>query len=855
MARDLYAEVRGLPSGTRQTVKIIKQPYKTTGSKGGGTGGGSSNQSKIEEQKKQEQLIEEQKKAFMPKGQSQIREFNQTRVNIFGAIIPNELTSRQDPNYSTSRGDVFIPPEESAIRKFRPNYSTSRGDVFIPPEKSTSKAPNLSTTLGGVFAPPPDISRPEKPPQIKPFTAEFAKQKLGRVIDTVRLDRGEKGIVETWYTPFMKFKEIQLRQEAEVLRRLGIKEQNIQKFQKVTSVTDPLFIQEQTGIGAEKAFRLSTDIDNPLQLVGFATAYALGARGATKWGLNLLQRSAFGREVAKRTPAFIDTPSGQLALNTALNLPLGYGSLRTTQKVLQVTRPEDEQQFLRDKKQRDELIREYRKYAGALPTITEVKEKSRITEGKGGRTLEVETETIERPKGLVIPGTNIVVSPKGLAQEIPLIDLLVLDKEAGRARLRELGKIRGLKGQDLESFIKAGESAVQAESIGEAFAFFTTEASSEFFGQNIINRILNKPQKVPVNKLFSTFSKKTVLPFVALGNIEGASQEIIQQKGRGEEFNPFQVALASVTGGASSGILGTSIGGLSLEGQVLLNTGKKAGGRIGGARILETVANIADPYEKPADLLIGGLGKVAGKSKDPRIRGLFFTPTISVQDTAEKATFGKQTETAKQNIEKQMNTLQLNIVSDINNQVKTLTPTTSKAPTQTDVRNLVKSSIQVSTKQETPTKVKTPEETIQNILTPTEQQTETRTDITSQTPINTFVNINTPVTTPQLRIPPPLPLVPNLFGGGTGGGKVKGVRFVNEIAFSRNVFKELNKGVVAGGLFNALVFGKKQEKKEKTKKKTTKTKKKKMEKGQIIQQDFLFTELDKKLLKQAGLIR
>lgn len=304
--------------------------------------------------------------------------------------------------------------------------------------------------------------------------------------------------------------------------------------------------------------------------------------------------------------------------------------------------------------------------------------------------------------------------------------------------------------------------------LGETIGFVSGSASIEKMGRFEQRLALNALGRVGARETTRTAPKKlfflTASRLAPLGAIEGGLQEYGQQMSRRQELNLKSIGLSSGLGAGSAALIGGGISALSVN-------------KPGSSKALEWAANISDYSEKPGDIIADiaetGQRKILKQTiKEPQIfrtvpKGqviTFSAPVGGVSTSTKTRTTPTKTQITTPTLESIIGGNRRPI-SNIPNDI--IIPTdTNKGKGQTTP---------ISPNTNIPTSI------TNNPFTNTETST-----VSSN--VNVFAPINIPTVTPQLKIPPPLPL--NLgFMGGYGGvrkGKVK--RYANELRAAGNLF-------------------------------------------------------------------
>ena len=269
------------------------------------------------------------------------------------------------------------------------------------------------------------------------------------------------------------------------------------------------------------------------------------------------------------------------------------------------------------------------------------------------------------------------------------------------------------------------------------------------------------------------------------GAYEGGSQEAMQSAYRNKTVlpDPVQTLAGASFGAASAAGLGGAIG----------YTGITAPGK---SRVLRWLGYIADPYEKPGDVL-GAMGKKmyktplkefgvsipGGKNKVP-IFTLTSTPSVTVtQDEVKRAKAQGMTKQDLIRIKRLQLAFGVNIPSTTKGK-NTFVPTFIPTNIPTNVPTNVPSDTNKPTNKPTDTPTFTPTETPTD--TPTDVPTNVPTNVPTTVPTDVPTNVPVPVITPIARLFPPVPL--GMSGSAPGGkGPVMrgGLWYYDEAAAAR----------------------------------------------------------------------
>jgi hypothetical protein len=347
--------------------------------------------------------------------------------------------------------------------------------------------------------------------------------------------------------------------------------------------------------------------------------------------------------------------------------------------------------------------------------------------------------------GFNIPGTQKKVSLGSMGFALnPLI--------SNRSQFIKIAKQQGLTGNEIELALSQRSTL----GVGEGVALLNVARFSERFGSKEVSKAFQqKGTKKTTSTGLETF-KTTFNPIARAGAIEGAISVKAQQDFRRQERNYKEIAAGAGFGFLSAG----SIGGLIAGTKVAAATkGKK--GIV--SKVITGGSYMTDPFEFPGDKLASLQNKALRKAGFNVVE-----PSIKVKSVTEMPTlaFGTQTQTKGPKTQigiplKTKTQIPTNILTDI----KTNIPTPAQVPIKTQIN--------------TQTTTTTPTTTTTNIL--------TKTNVPVNIPAQVPVNINIPTITPQLRIPPPFPL---MFPGGSGGAGTKIAKaktFKDELAISQNI--------------------------------------------------------------------
>lgn len=359
-----------------------------------------------------------------------------------------------------------------------------------------------------------------------------------------------------------------------------------------------------------------------------------------------------------------------------------------------------------------------------------------------------------------------------------------------RKAARKEFQARGLKGKQLDQAVsRAVQEKNQILAIGEGLTLLNVARASESVGRKAVagsfERAAAKGVTTTKQRAFSDVFKRTALPIAGAGVGEGAASVAAQDIVRGQGFNPADIGLGAAFGGATAGLLGGTIAGLRPN-------------RAGASKALEIGAFITDPFEKPGDLLQdateAAIRKTTGRtSPKPTIVQTVNPSDIMGFNLQPGSPGGKKRGggRSKKGLGKKSPNPTLTFVGS---------PATAPviAPTPVNIPSLPQPSrapsnlptLESIIGQPRPTPVPTPPTVPTPANTPTQTPTNVPPNVPVNVPANVPININIPTATPQLRVPPPLPLA---FPAGSATGvstKGKGRKFVNELAAGADFLKE-----------------------------------------------------------------
>lgn len=365
---------------------------------------------------------------------------------------------------------------------------------------------------------------------------------------------------------------------------------------------------------------------------------------------------------------------------------------------------------------------------------------------------------------------------KGLGQDL---NIGFVDTETEKSFYEGMKKSltgQGITGKQQDQFIKAAKRERKFKIGADAFAMLQPEVEAEAFSrplQRTLFKGLSSSGKKFTKKQFAWQLAKTEFKRGAYaGIIEGTTASYGSQRVREEKISPKKIAVSGGFGAATAGIFSSAIGGFKVT-------------KPGVSKSIEWIGYIADPAEKPGDILadIGqkGLSRASGKN--------FPKPII-------KSTLPKKTPTFSFG-------LSLGSISKTSSKTPSKTATKTKSPGFTPINSFMQSLVGTPTKTQTKTPSLTPNFAQNFIGTPSKMPTQTnipvnvptQTDVPvnvpTETPLLTFTNV--PVTTPTIlpRIPPPIPLSFPAGSGGIGSRKGKRKKYVDERKQAKQLFDKL----------------------------------------------------------------
>jgi len=373
------------------------------------------------------------------------------------------------------------------------------------------------------------------------------------------------------------------------------------------------------------------------------------------------------------------------------------------------------------------------------------------------------TEAVSQILPIYKSKSGNIISIGGFLDNLPFFGSLY-DKGAYDKELRRQGSLLGYKGKELSDFVKAGKKLETSGNMGELVTLLDISRAGESTGRKLTAKAFQKQagKEITQKKLpFTIF--KIVSPKTAIAGFgEGVASEIAQQQTRIDtrKINE-KIKSALFLGGfgaVSAGVIGGFISSSQFaKSKKIINMGKTT----------ETLANIADPLEKPGDIfqdIVERIQKKYGKSvKSATVREIkpkIYTLSVSSSNpTNEKNNMIINTKSKTQTQSKSKNKK----IYAINNAINNIIGTPTKTPIPTNEKN----NMIINTKSKT--------------------QTETKTETKNQTPAATPTNIPINIFSGFPRILPPTPLSLPVNQGGYGNYNIpKKNIYYNEIQKTLN---------------------------------------------------------------------
>lgn len=364
---------------------------------------------------------------------------------------------------------------------------------------------------------------------------------------------------------------------------------------------------------------------------------------------------------------------------------------------------------------------------------------------------------------------------KQVAYEIaPLNIFKSISGKAYETTLRQNFQEYGLQGPELNTAVAAGIHNRQFRTIGESANLLNIARQSERIGSKGVKKAFSESTELLTKRELplKTFSK-VGLQTAKAGVYEGALSEYAQERARQQKVSAQNIAIMGAIGGGSAGIIGGLIPAVSVKSP-------------GKGKVIQTLAYITDPYEWPGDVLAGAQGKISAKITGKAVR----TPAITEAIIPGSKDKGYNLNVISQPISTPVNT---NINQNIG-KARVKTPSYDVGPKR-GVFSFTNVNINPITNTNVNSEV--PSYITQNIFNPTTNtnaftninQPGINTNIDTTVTSSTFTNIfsTVPVITPQLRIPPPVPL---LFNTGANYNVASGRRsrkYINELKAAQSI--------------------------------------------------------------------
>lgn len=405
------------------------------------------------------------------------------------------------------------------------------------------------------------------------------------------------------------------------------------------------------------------------------------------------------------------------------------------------------------------------------------------------------------------------LSKQSIAKSIGfgLSPLIAGDKNAFNKAVEDNLRSQGFNELDISRGLKAAQTQRTAGSIGEIAALLETSRLAEATGRRNVAAAFKRFEGQSLKNFGKRFGVIATQIGLA-GIVEGAGQEAAAQQNREAQRNPLKIAEMGAIGGGVAAILGGSIGALRPTKPVASKT-------------IEILTNIADPFEKPADLLqdaFEGIGKRAGFKFAEA--GIVTVPTPTDVLTAAFSSGGKSSS------KKASKAILPNPVPPKSPvKIPELNPVLTPINTPVNVPTPILESPFSITPVPQP-KTPTPVDPFVPIPVPPEVPVDIPPQIPPQVPVNVpisippLVPVNVPVNIPaNLRVPPLLPLELPFGSGGAGRGGVKKRVFLNELQIGGKLLGDLFAGT--GNANKALGLAKRNPVSKKKRKKKVKDRK------------------------------
>lgn len=374
-------------------------------------------------------------------------------------------------------------------------------------------------------------------------------------------------------------------------------------------------------------------------------------------------------------------------------------------------------------------------------------------------------------------------NPKNIIYQVPPFNAFSgVSGDAYKTSVEKAFKEQGLTDEQVQAGTAAALRMRKFKTGAETVGFLDLSRRSEKLGQKFVTNSFGRATgTMTKNQLFKKTFWRVGLNTGLAGTFEGGFSEYSQQRLREQDLSPGLVAINTGLGGGSAFALGGLI--------PAIGTKSKTGGKV-----VQIAAYVTDPYEWPGDVLASAERKAVSK-----ITGKPYTmPVTFIQESVIKGktgpkrfSFGTITEggrraTAPINVRMGTQTT----TQQRQNQRRAVFPFGNVLTDTENINNNVQDNITDISEN-----IDNPIDTNQNITNNTNVFPGTNTNINPFTQVSTNTNTATftasfstvPVITPQLRIPPPLPL---LFSPGQSYGKGSGRKrrtYVNEIKVAQGL--------------------------------------------------------------------
>lgn len=369
------------------------------------------------------------------------------------------------------------------------------------------------------------------------------------------------------------------------------------------------------------------------------------------------------------------------------------------------------------------------------------KEDKALVESKEFRSKYAETLKRQQ-EGLGGNSINVFGTDKKINPRSVLFD--ISPAFGGRQGFIKAAREGGLSDRE----IKLALQERSGRSITEAGSLLNLGRFSERFGTKEVAKISGT---IATEKPGYEVFKRTSFAIGRAGVIEGAGGEYTQQRLRSDKIKPLQIGVMGALGGVSAGVIGGGIAATAA-------TGKK-----GTSKVIESAANILDPYESPGDTLANIQARTIGR----RAKIKTVTPTITVTQPSKSGSVSFS-----------------NIIGSTPTPVKTKTPVRTQS---ISFNNIFKPGKPVPGSPGVPT----PVDPFKPIKPTNPVIPEVPADVPISVTTPTFTtSTSIPVSSPIINIPPPLPISLPGFGG-SGAARGKRRKYQNELQQGFTLFKRL----------------------------------------------------------------